>query len=47
MCMMEDQFGEAGEYNETCDGDVGLDVLPLPRGQAGNKQGIILRTIAE
>ncbi len=22
MCMMEDQFGEAGEDNETCDGDV-------------------------
>jgi hypothetical protein len=37
VCMMEDQFGEAGEDDETCDGDVGLDVLPLPRGQAAHK----------
>ncbi len=22
MCMMEDQFGKAGEDNETCEGDV-------------------------
>jgi hypothetical protein len=22
VCMMEDQFGKAGEDNETCEGDV-------------------------
>ncbi len=22
MCMMEDRFGEAGEDDETCDGDI-------------------------
>ncbi len=36
--MMEDQFGEAGEDDETGDGDVGLNMLPLPRGQAAQKK---------
>ncbi len=27
MSMMEDQFGEAGEDNETCDGDVDTTYL--------------------
>ena len=34
---MEDELAEAGEDDEECDDDVGLHVVPFPRGQAAHK----------
>ena len=40
MCVVEDELGQAGEDDEAGDGDVGLHVFPLPRGQAANNTGV-------
>ncbi len=44
MGVVEDELGQAAEDNEAGDGDVGLDMLPLPGGQADQQAELAQNT---
>ncbi len=43
--VVEDELGQAAEDNEAGDGDVGLDMLPLPGGQADQQAELALSNL--